>query len=146
MDSVMSPATAIALGRLGGAGVLNLEGLWTRHEDPQPLLDEVADLDDEAATARLRALYAEPIKGELITSRIQEIKASNATTAAALAPQRVNEFAKHIAEAELDLFIIRGTVVSAEHVSKSNEPLNLKRFIREFEIPTIVGGCASYHA
>lgn len=146
IDGVTSPATAIELGKLGGVGVLNLEGLWTRHENPEPLFEELAGLDDTAATARLRQLYAEPIKGELIIQRIEEIRAAGVVAAGSLAPQRVNEFQKEIASAELDLFVIRGSVVSAEHVSKTSEPLNLKRFIREFEIPTIVGGCSSYKA
>jgi IMP dehydrogenase len=146
MDGVVSPATAIELGRLGGLGVLNLEGLWTRYEDPEPLFDEISKLDNEKATARMQQIYAEPIKPELVTQRIKEIKDAGVTSAASLTPQRVEQFAKDILAAELDLFVIQGTVVSAEHVSKTVEPLNLKKFIREFEIPVIVGGCASYQA
>ena len=146
MDGVVSPATAIELGRLGGLGVLNLEGLWTRYEDPEPLFAEISKLDNEKATARMQQIYAEPIKPELVTQRIKEIKEAGVTSAASLTPQRVEQFAKAILEAELDLFVIQGTVVSAEHVSKTVEPLNLKKFIREFEIPVIVGGCASYQA
>jgi IMP dehydrogenase len=146
MDGVVSPATAIELGRLGGVGVLNLEGLWTRYEDPEPLFEEISKLDNEKATARMQQIYAEPIKPELVTQRIKEIKDAGVTSAASLTPQRVEQFAKDILAAELDLFVIQGTVVSAEHVSKTVEPLNLKKFIREFEIPVIVGGCASYQA
>ncbi|HEX2064991.1 MAG TPA: GuaB3 family IMP dehydrogenase-related protein [Acidimicrobiales bacterium] len=146
MDGVTSPATAIQLGQLGGVGVLNLEGLWTRYEDPEPLLEEIARVEREKATARMQEIYAEPIKAELITQRIREIKEAGVVTAASLTPQRVEKYAKAVLEAELDLFVIQGTVVSAEHVSRTTEPLNLKKFIREFEIPVIVGGCASYHA
>jgi IMP dehydrogenase len=146
MDGVVSPATAIELGRLGGLGVLNLEGLWTRYEDPEPLFEEISKLDNEKATARMQQIYAEPIKPELVTQRIREIKDAGVYSAASLTPQRVEQFAKAILAAELDLFVIQGTVVSAEHVSKTVEPLNLKKFIREFEIPVIVGGCASYQA
>jgi IMP dehydrogenase len=146
MDGVISPATAIEIGRLGGLGVLNLEGLWTRYEDPMPLFDEIRTLDDDKATNRMQAMYMEPIKLELVTQRIKEMKAAGITTAASVTPQRTNFMAKAIAEAELDMLVIQGTVVSAEHVSKTVEPLNLKRFIREFDIPTIVGGCASYQA
>ncbi len=146
MDGVMSPATAIELGRLGGLGVLNLEGLWTRYDDPEPLFAEIAELDNEKATARMQQIYAEPIKPELVTRRIREIKETGVHSAASLTPQRVEALAPAVIEAELDLFVIQGTVVSAEHVSKSVEPLNLKTFIREFEIPVIVGGCASYQA
>ena len=146
MDGVVSPTTAIEIGRLGGVGVLNLEGLWTRYEDPEPLFEEISRLDNDKATARMQQIYAEPIKPELVTQRIREIKDAGVTSCASLTPQRVQLFSKAILDAELDLFVIQGTVVSAEHVSKTVEPLNLKKFIREFEIPVIVGGCASYQA
>ncbi|HEX7169174.1 MAG TPA: GuaB3 family IMP dehydrogenase-related protein [Acidimicrobiales bacterium] len=146
MDGAMSPATAIEIGRLGGAGVLNLEGLWTRYDDPTPLLEEIAGLDHAKATARMQEIYAEPVRAELIVERIREIKSAGVVSVASLTPQRVEQFAKHIVDAELDLFVIQGTVVSAEHVSRTVEPLNLKKFIRQFEIPVIVGGCASYQA
>ncbi len=146
MDGVISPATAIELGRLGGLGVLNLEGLWTRYEDPTGLFDEIRELDDEKATARMQQMYSEPIRPELVTERIRQMKEAGITTAASVTPQRTEELAPAILAAELDLLVIQGTVVSAEHVSKTVEPLNLKRFIREFEIPVIVGGCASYQA
>ena len=146
MDGVVSPQTAIELGRLGGAGVLNLEGLWTSYEDPIPLFDEIRTLDDDKATSRMQEMYNEPIKLELVTQRIKEIKAAGVTSVASVTPQRTDSMSKAIADAELDLLVIQGTVVSAEHVSKTAEPLNLKRFIREFDIPTIVGGCASYQA
>jgi IMP dehydrogenase len=146
MDGVVSPATAIEMGRLGGAGVLNLEGLWTRYEDPEPLFDEISQLDTDKATARMQQIYSEPIQPELVHQRIREIKDAGVTAIASLTPQRVEQFASTILKAELDLFVIQGTVVSAEHVSKTVEPLNLKKFIREFDIPVIVGGCASYQA
>jgi IMP dehydrogenase len=146
MDGVISPATAIEIGRLGGLGVLNLEGLWTRYEDPLPLFDEIRGLDDEKATGRMQEMYNEPIKLELVTARIKELKAAGVISGASVTPQRTAFMAQAIAEAELDILVIQGTVVSAEHVSKTVEPLNLKSFIREFDIPTIVGGCASYQA
>jgi IMP dehydrogenase len=146
MDGVVSPATAIEIGRLGGIGVLNLEGLWTRYSDPEPLFDEIAKLEPEKATARMQQIYSEPIKPELVTQRIREIKDAGVTSAASLTPQRTLAYAQAILDAELDLFVIQGTVVSAEHVSKTVEPLNLKKFIREFDVPVIVGGCASYQA
>ncbi|MDQ3898559.1 MAG: GuaB3 family IMP dehydrogenase-related protein [Actinomycetota bacterium] len=146
MDGVVSPATAIAIGQLGGVGVLNLEGLWTRYDDPEPLLDEIATLDTEKATLRMQEIYAEPIKEELVGRRIAEIKEAGVVSCASVTPQRTSQLSKAILEAELDLLVIQGTVVSAEHVSKTVEPLNLKRFIRELEIPVVVGGCASYQA
>jgi IMP dehydrogenase len=146
MDGVVSPASAIEIGRLGGVGVLNLEGVWTRYEDPDPLLEEISHLETDKATARMQQIYMEPIKPELVTQRIREIKEAGVVSCASLTPQRTEQFSKALVDAELDLFVIQGTVVSAEHVSKTVEPLNLKRFIREFDIPVIVGGCASYQA
>ena len=146
MDGVVSPATAIEIGRIGGVGVLNLEGLWTRYEDPESLLEEISKLDVEKATARMQQIYMEPIKPELVSQRIREINAAGVTSCASVTPQRTESLAKAILEAELDLLVIQGTVVSAEHVSKTVEPLNLKKFVREIDIPVIVGGCASYQA
>ncbi len=144
MDGVVSPATAVEVGRLGGLGVLNLEGLWTRYEDPDPVFDEIAGLTDDKATRRMQELYQEPIKAELIPQRIREIKDGGVVAAASLTPQRVRTYADAILKAELDILVIQGTVVSAEHVSTRTEPLNLKEFIASFDIPVIVGGCASY--
>lgn len=146
MDGVVSPSTAIAIGRLGGLGVLNLEGLWTRYDDPMPLFEEIRELEPDKATARMQQMYLEPIKLELVTQRIREMKDAGITTSASVTPQRTDWMAQSIADAGLDILVIQGTVVSAEHVSRTVEPLNLKKFIREFDIPTIVGGCASYQA
>jgi IMP dehydrogenase len=146
MDGVISPATAIEIGRLGGVGVLNLEGLWCRYEDPEPLLEEIAELPAEKATLRMQEIYAEPLKPELIAPRVRQIKDAGVVSCASVTPQRTAAWAKEILAAELDLLVIQGTVVSAEHVSKTSEPLNLKRFVRELDIPVIVGGCASYQA
>ncbi|NKX51111.1 GuaB3 family IMP dehydrogenase-related protein [Arthrobacter deserti] len=148
MDSVMSPATAIAMGKLGGLGVLNLEGLWTRYEDPQPLLDEIVGLGQEnfspAATRRMQEIYDAPVQAELITSRLAEIREAGVTVAGSLTPQRTQEFYKTVLAAGVDIFVIRGTTVSAEHVSREHEPLNLKQFIYELDVPVIVGGAAGY--
>ncbi len=144
MDSAVSPATAIEIGRLGGLGVLNLEGLWTRYEDPSPYFDEIAALPPEKATRRMQEIYLEPIKPDLIGTRIGEIKATDVVTAASLTPQHVDRYAHLTLQAGLDILVIQGTVVSAEHVSTRTEPLNLKKFIAEFELPVVVGGCASY--
>ncbi len=146
MDSVMSPETAIALGRLGGLPVLDLEGLWTRYEDPAPLLAEIAALDPVTATPRMQQIYAEEIQPELITARLTQVREAGVTVAGALSPQRTQEHWKSVVDAGVDLFVIRGTTVSAEHVSSRAEPLNLKRFIYELDVPVIVGGAASYTA
>ena len=146
MDSVMSPATAIALGKHGGLGVLNLEGLWTRYDDPERLLEEVSGLEGIDATARMQEIYSEPVKEELITERLREIRDAGVTVAGSLSPQRTREFAKTVVDAGVDLFVIRGTTVSAEHVSSQAEPLNLKEFIYELDVPVVVGGCATHQA
>ncbi|MDP9234357.1 MAG: GuaB3 family IMP dehydrogenase-related protein [Actinomycetota bacterium] len=144
MDAVVSTASAIEIGRLGGIAVLNLEGLQTRYQDPDSVLAEIAELDNDKATLRMQELYREPVKEELIGERIREIKDAGVTAAASLTPQRVEAHYKAALEADLDILVIQGTVVSAEHVSTRTEPLNLKRFISTNELPVIVGGCASY--
>ena len=145
MDSVMSPATAIAVGRLGGLGVLNLEGLWTRYDDPQPVFDELNAIDDPlTATRRLQEVYAEPIQADLIRARLAEIRSAGVPVAGALSPSNTQEFASVVEASGLDFFVIRGTTVSAEHVSDQAEPLNLKRFIYDMDVPVLVGGCATY--
>ncbi|MDR1634949.1 MAG: GuaB3 family IMP dehydrogenase-related protein [Bifidobacteriaceae bacterium] len=146
MDSVMSPTTCIQLGRLGGLGVLDLEGVWTRYEDPMPLLEEIAALPEDQATPRLQQIYQEPVRPELITERLEEIRAAGVTVAGALSPQRTRDLWPTVMDAGVDLFVIRGTTVSAEHVSSDAEPLNLKRFIYELDVPVIVGGAATYTA
>jgi len=140
----VSPATAIELGRLGGVGVLNLEGLWGRYEDADPQLAEIAELPREAATRRMQEIYAAPLSDELMARRIRDIKDAGVLAAASLTPQRVRAHYETVLEAGLDVLVIQGTVVSAEHVSRSVEPLNLKEFIASVDVPCVVGGCASY--
>ena len=137
---------ALAMGKMGALGVLDLEGLWTRYDDPQPLLDEIAQLPADKATERIQQIYAEPIKPELIVERLHEIRDAGVTVAGALSPQRTQDYYSTVLEAGVDLFVIRGTVVSAEHVSKDHEPLNLKKFIYDLDVPVIVGGAANYTA
>ncbi|AZT98176.1 GuaB3 family IMP dehydrogenase-related protein [Brevibacterium aurantiacum] len=146
MDSAMSPETVIALGKHGGLGVLDLEGLWTRYEDPTSLLAEIAQLPAEMATSRMQELYSAPIQAELITARLEQIREAGVTVAGALTPQRTQQFYKTVIDAGVDIFVIRGTTVSAEHVSSHTEPLNLKQFIYELDVPVIVGGAATYTA
>ena len=145
MDGVVSPRTAIEVGRLGGLAVINLEGIFTRYEDAEEQLERISQLPKDEATHEMQLIYQEPIKPELMRSRIEEIKASGVVTAASLTPQRVSAHYEMVLEAGLDILVIQGTVVSAEHVSKTTEPLNLKQFIAELPVPVIVGGCASYH-
>ncbi len=147
MDGVTSPATAIALGSLGGVGALHLEGLWCRHGDPTALLAELGELDGQAAIGRLREAYAAPVDPELIGERIRQIRDGGATVAVAVTPSRTEELLPHVMRAEPDLLVIQGTVTSAEHVSEgAHPPLDLKHLIRRLEVPVLVGGCASYQA
>ncbi len=146
MDSVASPATVIQMGKLGVLGVLDLEGLWTRYEDPTPYYDEIKTLTDGNVTKRMQEIYSEPVKAELITARLAEIRAAGVPVAGSLSPQRTQEFSQTVVDAGVDLFVIRGTTVSAEHVSQETEPLNLKKFIYELDVPVIVGGASTYTA
>jgi IMP dehydrogenase len=165
-DATMSPATAVTLGKLGGLGVLNVEGLWTRYEDPTKILEELASLDDEGArspagvdgdasarlgafggvqaTRRLQEVYAEPIHPDLIAERVRAIREGGVTVAVRVSPQHTLALAPVILDAGVDILVIQGTLVSAEHVSTVDEPLNLKEFIADLDLPVIVGGCTNY--
>jgi IMP dehydrogenase len=145
MDGVVSPATAGIVGKLGGLAVLNLEGIFTRYEDADEQLERIAELPPELATREMQEIYQEPIKPDLVARRVEEIKAQGVVAAASLTPQRVLRHYETALEAGLDVLVIQGTVVSAEHVSESTEPLNLKEFIASLDVPVVAGGCASYH-
>ncbi len=144
MDSAVSPTTAVEIGRLGGLGVLNLEGLWTRYEDPESVFAEIRELPAEKATRRMQEIYLEPVKPELIGQRVAEMVSADVLTAASLTPQNVGKWGHLAIEAGLHMLVIQGTVVSAEHVSTREEPLDLNAYIAGAEVPVIVGGCASY--
>jgi IMP dehydrogenase len=144
MDSVTSPATAIALGRLGGLGVLNLEGVWTRYDDPESLLAELAEVPADRAITRLREIYAAPIREELIGKRIGEIKEAGVVAAAALTPHQTDRYYRFALEAGVDILVVQSTVVSAQHVASTSTPLNLRTFIAGIDTPVIVGGTANY--
>ncbi|SCE89985.1 GuaB3 family IMP dehydrogenase-related protein [Micromonospora chokoriensis] len=144
-DATMSPASAVRLGQLGGLGVLNVEGLWTRYENPTKVLEELAGLDEDArATKRLQEVYAEPIRPDLIAERVRELRAGGGTVAVRVSPQHTLALAPVILDAGVDILVIQGTIVSAEHVSTTDEPLNLKEFIADLDLPVIVGGCTDY--
>lgn len=146
MDSVMSPKTAVEFGRLGGIGVLDLDGLWTRYVDPLPLLEEIVTLPGDEITARLQQIYSAPIQDDLIGLRLEEMKRADIVVAGRFSPQRTQRYWRTAVEAGIELLIIRGSTVSAEHVSGRTEPLNLKRFIYELDVPVVVGGVATYTA
>ena len=147
LDAVVSPTSAVEIDRLGGVAVLDLEGLWARHEDAQAIIDEVAAVSEDDAWALLRRAMETPIDPDLVGQRIKELRASGVVSAGAVTPQRTIDLADVIVKAELDLLLLAGTVVSAEHVTDDErEPLNLKTFVRRFDVPVIVGGCTSYPA
>ncbi len=143
LDGVVSPETAGLLGKLGGLAVLNLEGIQCRYENADEELARIATFSNDIATRELQDIYREPVKPELIAQRIKEIKSHGVVAAASLTPQQVRKHYEVALDAGLDILVIQGTVVSAEHVSKdtSRPPLNLKEFIRELSpIPVIVVG------
>jgi IMP dehydrogenase len=144
MDGVISPETAIKLGELGGLGVLNLEGIFTRYPNAEAQLEKIAKLPKDKATGAMQEIYAQPVEPKLIAQRIEEIKAKRVLAVGSLTPQRVRDYYEIALAAGLDILVIQGTVVSAEHVSSNGQALNLKEFIASLPIPVIVGGCASY--
>ncbi len=148
LDGVVSPATAAEIGRIGGVAVLDLEGIWTRHADAAAALAELADAAPRQGHRRACAsCWPSPILPELVHDRIRELRAAGVVSAGAVTPQRTVDLADTIVAAELDLLVIHGTVVSAEHVTgEQDEPLNLKTFVRRLDIPVIVGGCTSYQS
>ena len=125
MDGVVSPDTAGIVGKLGGLAVLNLEGIWARYEDAEAQLERIASLEKHEATREMQEIYLEPVKEELIAQRIEEIKEQGVVCAASLTPQRVRDYYEIAVDAGLDILVIQGTVISAEHVSSQGHVLNL---------------------
>lgn len=144
VDSVMSPDTAIAFAKLGGCPVLDLEGLWVRYQEPAATYQEIAQLSPERAVPRLQEIYQAPIDPELLAARISEVKAAGVIACGAFSPARVGDYYKTALDAGLEMLVIRGTTVSAEHVGASHEPINLKEFIYQLDIPVVVGGCVRH--
>ncbi len=144
MDGVVDINLAIEMGKIGGIAVLNLEGLQTRYENADEVLEKISKFSKEEATKKMQEIYKEPVKEELILRRIKQIKEAGVITCGSLTPQKVEKYYDIVIEAGLDILVIQGTVVSAEHVSKTVKPLDLKKFIPQCPIPVIVGGVASY--
>jgi IMP dehydrogenase len=145
MDGVVDPGFAVTMGKLGGLAVLNLEGIQTRYEDPGTQLDLIASFDNEEATSKMQTIYAaESVKAELVEQRVREIKEGGVIAAASLTPQNVEQFIEPALAGGLDILVIQGTVVSAEHVSSYDKPLDLNAFVASLDIPCIIGGCCSY--
>lgn len=148
-DAVGSPELAVEAGRLGGLGVINAEGLWARHADPRAVIDEIVEVaandeDPDRATAALQRAYATPIDDALLVEAIATVKAGGNTVAARVSPQNAADLAPRVIAAGVELLVIQGTIVSAEHVRRGGEPLNLKSFIADLDVPVIVGGAANY--
>ena len=146
VDSVISPKSAAELSALGGLAVLNLEGLWTRYVDPSDAFAQIQSATSENLSQILQRVYSAPIQPELIVERIKELRSTGIVTAASLSPKLTQKYWQQVVKAGVDLFVIRGSTVSAEHVSSESDPLNLKTLIYDLEVPVIVGGCATYQA
>jgi IMP dehydrogenase len=145
MDGVVDVRMAIELSKLGALGVLNLEGIQTRYEDPNPILDRIAAVGNDGFVTLMQELYAEPIKPELIERRIAEIKAGGGIAAVSATPAGAVRFGAAVAKAGADLFFIQATVVSTEFLAPEGiEPLNLAKFCQEMPMPVILGNCVTY--
>ncbi|NYH78484.1 IMP dehydrogenase [Actinopolyspora biskrensis] len=148
-DAVVSPATAIRIGELGGLGVLNAEGLWARHENVEGELNQIVRVAEEgegpeAAIAMLQQLHSAPVRTDLLTEAIKQIKDSGVTVAARVSPQHAEELTPTLLAAGVEVLMVQGTIVSAEHVSRDGDPLNLKQFIGDLDVPVIAGGVGDY--
>jgi IMP dehydrogenase len=145
MDGVVDVGMAVRLSQMGALGVLNLEGIQTRYADPNPILDQIAQVDVDGFVTLMQRLYAEPVKLELIRQRIQEIKAQGGIAAVSATPAGASQFGQEVAEAGADLFFIQATVVSTAHLSpESITPLDLAQFCKDMPIPVILGNCVTY--
>jgi IMP dehydrogenase len=145
MDGVVDVRMAIELSKLGALGVLNLEGIQTRYEDPNPILDRIAAVGNDGFVSLMQELYAEPIKPELIEVRIAEIKAGGGIAAVSATPAGAARFGAAVAKAGADLFFIQATVVSTEFLAPEGiEPLDLAKFCQEMPMPVILGNCVTY--
>jgi len=145
MDGVVDVEFAIAMGKLGGLAVLNLEGVQTRYEDPSEVLAEIAAASTEEATHLVQNLYAPPIQEKLITKRVAEIKAGGVPVAVSTIPQRAEEFGKLAADAGTDFFVVQSTVSTVRHISSEYKTLNFETFCRGIPVPVIVGNTVSYN-
>ncbi|NJK28696.1 MAG: GuaB3 family IMP dehydrogenase-related protein [Acaryochloris sp. SU_5_25] len=145
MDGVVDVQMAVRLSQLGALGVLNLEGIQTRYSDPDPILDQIAEVDVHGFVPLMQKLYAEPIKPALIRERISQIKAQGGIAAVSATPAGASQFGASVVEAGADLFFIQATVVSTDHVSPDNiSPLNLAQFCQDLPIPVVMGNCVTY--
>jgi IMP dehydrogenase len=146
MDGVTDPRFAIEMGRFGGLAVLNLEGIQTRYENPDDVIERIISSSQEEATRIIQSIYGEPIKEELVHRRVTEIKKGGGTVVVSSIPQRATRFAKLAEEAGADFFVVQSTVTTARHVATEYEPLDFRKLKRQLAIPLIVGNCVTYEA
>lgn len=144
MDGVISPKTAILMSKHGGLGVLNLQGIWTRYEDAEKILEKIASVSKEEYVPLMQKIYQEPIKKELVTKRIKEIKAGGGIAAVSSIPQDAIELGPIARDAGVDIFVLQSTVISTKHKSTTSQPLDIKKFCDEMKVPVLVGNCVTY--
>lgn len=146
MDAVMSPEYAVLMSKMGGLGVLNLEGIYARYEDYHEIIDRIINADASQATILMQEIYAKPIREELIAVRIKQIKDQGAICAVSFTPQNAKKLAPVAVESGADMVVIQATVTTARHLSKSDVGLNFDSLKEVVKIPLLVGNCASYGA
>lgn len=146
MDGVVDPKFAAEMGRLGGIAVMNLEGIQTRYEDPEEVIDRIVSASQEEATRLVQALYGEPIKEDLLQKRVTEIKKGGGPAVVSSIPHRAYRFAHLAQEAGADIFVVQSTVTTARHIATEYEPLDFRKLKKELAIPLIVGNCVTYEA
>jgi len=144
MDGVVDPQFAIAMGKLGGIAVLNLEGIYTRYEDYKTILKDIAKATPEKATALVQRLYVEPIKKNLVAKRIKEIKKAGVPCVVSSIPQRAEEFGKIAVDSGADIFVVQSTVTTVKHESKAYKVVDFTKFCKSMKIPVILGNCVTY--
>lgn len=144
MDGVVDVKFAIAMGKLGGIAVLNLEGVQTRYENPDEVLEQLVRADPEKATEIIQSIYTKPIQEKLIEKRILQIKEADVPVVVSAIPQRAERFGKIAQESGADIFVIQSTVSTVKHISKEYQALDIKKFNRTMKIPVIVGNCVGY--
>jgi len=144
MDGVVSPKTAILMSQLGGLGVLNLQGVWSRYDDAEKVLEKIASVSKEEYVPLMQKLYQEPIKKELVIKRIKEIKKGGGIAAVSSVPQDALELGPVARDAGADIFVLQSTVISTKHKSSTSEPIDIKKFCEMMKVPVLIGNCVTY--
>ena len=144
MDGVVDPKFAIAMGKLGGLAVLNLEGVFTRYENPEEILDSISTAKPDEATHLVQGLYEPPIRTDLVAKRVKEIKAGGVPCIVSATPQKAREYGRIAEDAGADVFVVQSTVSTTQHISSEYENLDMKALVSELNIPVIIGNCVTY--